>query len=341
MANEADKVTHPTGEGACTRREFLWRAGIAGAAAAGAIGLGFALHNRPTRRAAEDLRLKDYRVPPVDGPKLVVTKGDNVEKMLRTCLDRIGGMKRFVKAGDVVVLKPNIGFASPPGVGATTNPEVVGAMSRLCIEAGARQVWVTDNPINDPQRCVEISGIAAAAEANGARIFLPRQDAFRTVLEPANQRLARWSFLYGPFEKATVVIGIPAVKHHSLAGATLGMKNWYGLLGGPRNQLHQDINTSIADLATLVKPTFTVLDGTRVLFRNGPTGGSASDVRVERTIAVGLDPVALDTYGASMLGKKPEELPYLAEAQRRGLGTTDLKAAGIDLLGGARVGGQG
>lgn len=341
MAKDMDNKDRPAREGGCTRREFLWRAGAAGAAAAGVLALGFGLHNRSTQKVVEELRLKDYRLPHGDAPRVVATKGDNVEKMIRACLDRMGGIKHFVKPGDVVVLKPNVGFASPPGVGATTNPEVVGAMSRLCIEAGAKTVWVTDNPINDPERCMEISGIAAAAEAGGARIFLPRADAFRTVLEPANQRLSRWSFLYGPFKEATVVIGIPAVKHHSLAGATLGMKNWYGLLGGPRNQLHQDINTSIADLATLVKPTLTVLDGTRVLFRNGPTGGSASDVRIERTIALGVDPVALDTFGASLLGKKPEELPYLAEAQRRGLGGTDLKSAGFEVLGGARVGGRG
>ena len=188
---------------------------------------------------------------------------------------------------------------------------------------------------------MQISGIAAAAAANGAKVFLPRPDAFVDVETPANVKLKKWSFLYTPFKKATVVIGLPAAKHHSLAGATLGMKNWYGLLGGPRSQLHQDINTSIADLATMVRPTLTVLDATRVLYRNGPTGGSASDVREENTIAAAVDPVALDVFGASLLGRKPEELPYLAEAQRRGLGTVDLKEAGFEMIGGARVGGHG
>jgi len=111
-------------------------------------------------------------------------------------------------------------------------------------------------------------------------------------------------------------------------------------LGGRRNQLHQDINTSIADLATLVRPTFTVLDATRVLFRNGPTGGNASDVREERILAVSVDPVALDAYGASLLGRQPEELPFLVEARRRGLGVTDLKEAGFEMLG-VQVGGLG
>ncbi len=332
--------THSHGrEGGCSRREFLRRAGLAGATAAGVLAAGFALHNRVARRPDEEVRLKDYRVPADSRPRVVAAKGDHVERMLRDCLDPMGGIARFVKSGDVVLLKPNIGFASPPGIGATTNPEVVAATARLCLLAGAAAVWVTDNPINDPERCMTVSGIAAAARAAGARIFLPRPDAFRTVVEPANQRLARWSFLYGPFRNVTVVIGIPVVKNHSLAGATLGMKNWYGLLGGPRNQLHQDTHTSIADLATLVKPTFTILDATRVMFRNGPTGGSPGDVRPERTLAVGVDPVALDVFGASLLGMSHHELPSLAEAARRGLGVLDPRDAGFEMLPGARVGG--
>ena len=330
-------------EGKCTRREFLWRVSAAGIAAAASGALGFALHGRGGRREVKPAeRLRDFRVPPVEGrPRIVAARGGTVEKMLRAGLERIGGMGHFVKAGDVVVLKPNAAFASPPSIGATTHPEVVGAVARLCREAGADEVWVVDNPIHDPVRCMEVSGIAAAAEANGARVFYPRVSAFLDVEEPANAVLKRWPFFHAPFRNATKVIGLPATKHHSLAGVTLGMKNWYGLLGGRRNRLHQDIHASIADLATLVRPTLVILDATRVLFRNGPTGGSMSDVRAEGIIAVGVDPIAIDTYGASLLGREAAELPFLIEAQRRGLGTTDLKDAGFEMVGGARAGGIG
>ena len=323
---------HPE-ESGCSRREFLCRAGAAGLGALAAGALGFGLHNRDTQQKAAAIALPDFRVPPVENrPRIIAARGNNVINILRTCFDRMGGLERFIVLGDRVVLKPNVGFASPPTIGATTHPEVVGGMARLCREAGATEVLVVDNSIHDPVRCMAISGIAAAAEANGARVMYPGPRAFRDVACPDNAILKRWPFFHEPFRKATKVIGLPAAKHHSLAHVTLGMKNWYGLLAGRRNRLHQDIHTSIADLASLVRPTVIVLDATRVLFRNGPTGGSLSDVRSEGILAVATDPVALDAYGASLLGRVPEELPFLMEAQRRGLGSADLKDAGFELI---------
>jgi len=327
-------------EGAISRREFLGRAAAAGVAAAAVTSLGFALHNRQPVTKSKPITLPDFSVPPVAGrPRIVAARIESVEKTLSLCLDRLGGIKHFIQPGDEVIIKPNAGFASPPSVGATTNPEVVAAAVRLCRQAGAATVWVVDNSINTPERCMEISGIGKAAAAGGGRVLLPAPSDFLDAEQPKNRFLKRWPFLFKPLLGANKIIGIPATKQHALAGATLSMKNWYGLLGGPRVQLHQDINTSIADLATFITPTLVILDATRVLFRNGPTGGSPSDVRQEGILAVATDQVALDTYGASLLGKQAEELPYLIEAQRRGLGTTDLKAAGFEMIGGDAVGG--
>lgn len=327
-------------EGVCSRREFLVRAGWAGLGIAGAAALGFGLHNRQPLVESDTFRLPDFGVElPSDTPRIIAVRGDSIRQMLERALAPFGGIGAFIVKGDVVVLKPNVGFATPPSVGATTNPEVVSEVAKLCFSAGAAEVRVADNPINDPQRCMRISGIAKAAEFAGAKIYYPIPSAFRDMELPENKILTRWPFFFAPFKGATKVIGLPATKHHSLAVATLGMKNWYGLLGGRRNQLHQDINTCIADLASIVRPTLTVLDATRVLFRNGPTGGSPNDVREERTLAVSVDQVALDTYGASLLGNEAEALPYLADAQGRGLGTTDMKDAGFEMLAGLRFGG--
>jgi len=317
----------------CTRREFVWRVGSAGAALAGVGALGFGLHNRNPGSGAAPVQLPDFRVEPLtDRPRVVAAKGGSPQQMLQLCLEKLGGLNRFIQPGDRVVLKPNVGFASPPELGATTSPEVVAAVARLCRAQGATEVWVVDNPINDPSRCMVISGVAAAAEQNGATVVYPRPSAFRDVEQPANEVLKRWTFFYAPFERATKVIGIPTAKHHSLAGVTLGMKNWYGLLGGRRNRLHQDINMSVADLATLVRPTLIILDATRVLFRNGPTGGSPSDVRHDGILAVATDPVALDSYGATLVGADPSTLRFLIEAERRGLGTTNLMDAGFEMI---------
>ena len=104
------------------------------------------------------------------------------------------------------------------------------------------------------------------------------------------------------------------------------MKNWYGLLGGRRNIFHQDINTIIAEMATMVKPTLVILDGTEVMMTNGPTGGSVSDLRHANTLIVSCDMVAADSYGAGLLDLKVTDLPYLAKAEQAGVGTTDYKS---------------
>jgi uncharacterized protein (DUF362 family) len=316
-----------------SRREFIRRVGTAGAVAVGTGALAVGIHNRDPDRAPAPIRLPDFRVEErPDLPSIVAAEGGSPQLMLQRCFERMGGIGRFIEPGDRVVLKPNIGFATPPALGATTNPEVVAVMTRLCLAQGATEVWVVDNPIHDPARCLAISGIEAAATSAGARIMLPRPAAFRDVEAPDNAILTRWPFFYAPFERATKVIGIPAAKHHSLSGVTLGMKNWYGLLGGRRNRLHQDIHTSVADLASLVRPTLTVLDATRVLFRHGPTGGSPSDVRFDGIVAVATDPVALDAYGASVVVPEGGDFPFLEEAERRGLGTTDIWSAGFEMI---------
>jgi uncharacterized protein (DUF362 family) len=320
-------------EAGCSRREFIRRVGSAGAVAVGAGALAVGIHNRDPDKAEAAIRLPDFRVEDRPNlPRIVAADGGTPQQMLQRCFERMGGIGRFIEPGDRVVLKPNIGFATPPALGATTNPEVVAVVTRLCLAQGAAEVWVVDNPIHDPARCFAISGIEAAARTAGARIMLPRAAGFRDVEEPDNTVLKRWPFFYAPFERATKVIGIPTAKHHSLSGVTLGMKNWYGLLGGRRNRLHQDIHTSVADLASMVRPTLTVLDATRVLFRHGPTGGNPSDVRFDGVVAVATDPVALDAYGASLVVPEGGEFPFLDQAEARGLGTTNLWDAGFEMI---------
>jgi uncharacterized protein (DUF362 family) len=131
------------------------------------------------------------------------------------------------------------------------------------------------------------------------------------------------------YHEADKVINVPIVKHHSLCGCTLGMKNLYGVIGGRRNQLHQDIHTSIVDLAHAVKPTLTVMDAFRVLKHNGPTGGSLDDVAMENTVIAGVDPVAIDAYSLKYLDLKAEQVPFLAMGETRGLGVVDWKGLRI------------
>jgi len=309
------------------RREFLKRVGSTGLALAGVTAGALLLHD--TRSAKEYFRdargartktLPSYQVElgPTD-VQMAIVHGQEVERMVRAALDALGGMGKFVQKGEVVVLKPNVAFDRPPALGATTSPEVLRAVARLCFEAGARQVIVADNPINQPEGCFFKTGIKRAAEEVGATVMLPQPSAFEP-LAINGEVLDVWPMFYRPFARATKVIGIATCKDHNLCSASLTMKNWYGLLGGRRNQFHQQIHGVISDFPHMIKPTLVILDAMRILMTNGPTGGRLSDVKPGNTIICGVDMVAVDAYGYTLLGRDPEQLDYLQRAHQRGLG---------------------
>jgi uncharacterized protein (DUF362 family) len=105
------------------------------------------------------------------------------------------------------------------------------------------------------------------------------------------------------------------------------MKNWYGILGGQRQQLHQHIHESLVDLADFMRPTLTIVDAYRILLRNGPTGGNLEDVQLKRSLIASTDPVAVDAYVAKALfNLDPASLPYLPQAAARNLGTLNFAA---------------
>jgi uncharacterized protein (DUF362 family) len=199
---------------------------------------------------------------------------------------------------------------------------------RIVQDAGAKEVRVADNPIESPESCFLRSGIRKAAVDAGARIYLPRRADFATLNVPGAKWIENWPFFWNPFRGADKVIGVAPVKDHNLCGASMTTKNWYGLLGGRRNQFHQDIHGIIADLARMMKPTFVVLDGSRVLFRSGPTGGSLADVYAGDTIAASTDSLAADAFGwDDLLRREGEDLPaYFDNAAAQGLGNPDWRS---------------
>jgi len=195
---------------------------------------------------------------------------------------------------------------------------------RQCWNAGAHHVIVTDVSCNDPRRCFQRSGIAAAAESAGAEVALPDPTRFQEA-DLQGEVLRNWP-VFAPFLNADKIINIPIAKHHSLTGTTLGMKNWYGILGGPRHQLHQKIHESLVDLADFIRPTMTIIDCYRVLIRNGPTGGNLEDVVLKKSLVAGTNPVALDAYVAKAFWDLDvSSLPYLQMAAQRGLGTFEYE----------------
>jgi uncharacterized protein (DUF362 family) len=320
---------------AISRRRFMSRMAKAGATIAAAGTLSYLLYEReaPTGREGEaaDIVLPDYSIESLRG-KMAVAHGSDRAKSLTTALAAVGGIGAFVTKGDRVMLKVNAAFATPPLLSATTHPDLVSEMVRQCFAAGAAEVRVTDNPINDPDTCFRLTGIAEAAEKAGAKVFVPRPEHFKPITVEGASLIREWPLLYRPLEGITKMIGMAPVKDHHRSGASMTMKNWYGLLGGRRNVFHQDINTIIRDLALMVRPTLVVLDGTTTMMSNGPTGGSVNDLKQTDTLIVSTDQVAADARGVALLDRSTGDLPYIQMAADAGLGTSDyasLKAAEV------------
>jgi uncharacterized protein (DUF362 family) len=255
--------------------------------------------------------------------ELAVATGPIPSRTVAAAIAALGGIKRFIRAGDVVVVKPNIGWDRSPEQAADTNPEVVAAIVALCLEGGAKRVKVFDNPINDPYRCYARSGIAEAAKRAGAEVSYMNPGKFKEM-KIAGEALKSWP-IYTEALEADKLINVPIAKQHGLSRLTMGLKNWMGAIGGRRSLIHQQIDAALADLATVFKPQLVILDATRILLRNGPQGGSPSDVRVANTIVAGVDQVAVDSYGATLFGLKGRDLGYLQKAHERHLGQLDYR----------------
>jgi uncharacterized protein (DUF362 family) len=321
-----DRPPDPERDPAYTRRQILRTAAAATVTAAAAAFLYERHPGGSSPGRTEDLpRVPDHRVQAQgDASKMAIVRGPDAGENVRRAIEAIGGIQAFVGRGESVVIKPNVGWNRMPEQAANTNPEVVAAVITAVKGAGASKIWVFDVPVNNAERCFARSGIEEAARAAGATVLIPGSDDFRPVRvggATLNTAQVFWALL-----EADRVINVPVVKHHGLTGATLAMKNWYGVLGGHRTLLHQDIHRSVVDLAMMVKPTFTVLDGTRVLMANGPSGGSLDDVKTMNVVAASRDEVAIDAFGATLLGRHARDLAFIGLAEQKGLGTSDYRS---------------
>jgi len=319
------------------RRDFIVKGATAFGIASVAAYLALAPENFPfslrddtgfrSKPTPKKYRIPDFRVEkPMGSVDAGIGRNGDMRTLLRKALEPVGGLTHYIKPGDVVLVKPNVAFDRAPHLGATTHPDIVEALiEMLLVDCRAEEVRVTDNPIESPADCFAKSGVKKAVEKAGGQLFLPDSNAFRILNTPDAKLIKNWPFLYRPFNSVNKVIGVAAVKDHNLCQASLGLKNWYGLLGGARNQFHQDIHEIISDLSLMIKPTLTILDGTRVLMRHGPTGGNPADVKKGSAIIVGTDPVGIDAWAYRQLLEREGELPgYLHKSEAKGTGKIDL-----------------
>ncbi len=297
------------------RRDFLKITGLSTVALTGVV------------KIPEIFGMEPLPLTPID---LAVVQNGTPAAMTQKVIEMLGGIEKFVKKGSTVVVKPNIGWDRVPEQAATTNPEVVAEIVRLCKKAGAAKIMVFDNTCNQARRCYTRSQIEKMAKAAGADVSFVYKQKFQKVLIPKGKKLKSWK-IYRDVLKADVLINVPIAKHHSLCKVTLGMKNIMGAIGGNRGKIHNHFSEKIVDLNTVIKPQLTILDAYRILMKNGPQGGNLNDVKQMNMIIAGENIVAVDAFGATLFDLKPEQLGFLKEAASRNMGNLDLSTMKIEM----------
>jgi uncharacterized protein (DUF362 family) len=290
-----------------TRRKFLKTA---------AAGVALGLAGRPSFLEAKE----EYDLVAITGEPVAAT---------RKALEAMGGISRFVKKGQSVVLKPNMSFSTTPERGSTTHPLVVTAVAQACLEAGAQQVLVLDHTLQRAELCLERSGIREACkDMNGVHVLaLQEKKFFREMKIPQGKVLERVEIMKEVLD-GSVLINLPVAKSHSATGVSLGIKGLMGLIWD-RESFHTqyNINQALADLATVIKPQLTILDATRALASGGP--GGPGEIKKTNLIIAGIDPVAVDSYGVSIVpwygqNFKGRQVEHLLAVHQRGLGKIDI-----------------
>ncbi|MFO7633297.1 MAG: DUF362 domain-containing protein, partial [Caldilinea sp.] len=268
--------------------------------------------------------------PTGDQAYLAVARGSDPATITTRALAALGGIERFVKTGHDVIIKPNICVNyNPPEFAATTNPTVVATLVTLCLGAGAKRVRVMDMPFGGtPESAYAISGIEAAVKAAGGEMEIMNPAKFVKSAIPAGKNINEWE-IYRDVLTTDVLINVPIAKHHSLARLSLGLKNLLGVINRP-SQMHSHLGQRIADLASAVRPTLTIVDAVRILATNGPTGGSLNDVRQTNTLIASHDFVAADAWAATLFNLQGADIAYIKAAAQMGLGTMELDSISIE-----------
>jgi len=310
-----------------TRRDFLRYAlaGIGALLAARFVSTCAAPQVVPAAVPAPAIPEKDEPgAPAARYPDIAVVRGGEPEALARKAIEALGGMKCFVKKGDNVIIKPNIGPAMRTyEYAATTNPWLVAAVVKLCLEAGAGRVRVMDKPFSGTAESGFInSGIREQVEKAGGEIELMSRFKYASTDIPMGRDIRKWD-IYEDILKADALINMPIAKQHGSSLLTLGMKNLMGTVNSAQ-LFHLNLHQRIADLASRIKPTLTIIDAIRILTANGPTGGNLKDVEKPDTVIAGTDIVAVDSYATSLFGLQPDDIPYIKIAAGMGLGSNDL-----------------
>jgi len=250
-------------------------------------------------------------------PHAVWVQGGEPAELLEAALKAYGGLERFVQKGDVVAVKPNIGWDRPPQLAADTNPDLVAAIVKACKQAGAKEVKVFDRTCNNARRCYRNSKIQQMAKQAGARVEHIRRNKFKTIPIDGVE-IKEWP-IYDEYLKADKVINVPIAKHHGISRVTLGLKNLMGVMGGNRGAIHNHFAEKLTDIDRKILPALTIIDAYRILTANGPAGGNPADVQLTKTLIMSDCTVTADYLALELFGLKLDEVEHIRRAYQKGL----------------------
>jgi uncharacterized protein (DUF362 family) len=298
------------------RRDFFRKGIGAGLAAGAAISIGSG-----SKLLAGGTSLDDY--------DLVAVKGGEPGTMFDQAIQSLGGIEKYVKKGQRVVVKPNLGWDATPERAANTNPELMARIVEHCFAAGARDVYVFDNTINEWTRCYEHSGIEKAVKDAGAKVLSGKSKGSYHQIDVERGRKLKNVLVHELILESDVFINVPVLKSHGGTVLSISMKNMMGVVWDRRWWHANDLHQCIADLTTVVKPDLNVVDAYRVLKRNGPRGVSPADVVTMKSLIMTEDIVAADAAAAKLFGKDPVQIGHIREADELGTGSMDLSRLNI------------
>ncbi len=303
------------------RRDFIQKSTMAGIA--GTFALSFGGYSKVL---GEEL-IQDHV-----SPDMIAIRGGEPAAMFKKAIEAWGGMKRVVKPGQTVVVKPNIGWNVTPDRAANTNPQLVEAIVRECLNAGAKEVFVMDHTADVWTKCYKNSGIERATKDAGGKMVPGNNERdYKTVHIPKGKRLKTVK-VHDLILTTDVLINVPVLKHHVSTKLSLGMKNLMGIVWDRQWWHKNDLHQCIADFASYCKADLTIVDAYRVMKRNGPMGVSTDDVLLQKALLLGSDPLALDVASTKMFGMNPQDVGYIRLSEDLDIGTSDLSQMSIQKI---------
>ncbi|MBI9036850.1 MAG: DUF362 domain-containing protein [Bacteroidales bacterium] len=268
-----------------------------------------------------------------EGPyDMVAIKGGEPDFMFDRAIESLGGMKEYVKQGQSVVVKPNIGWDAVPERAANTNPKLVARIIEHCFDAGAKDVFVFDNTCDEWTKTYQNSGIEKAVKDAGGKIVPGNSEKYYREIEIPDGKKLKNAKVHELILDSDVFINVPVLKSHSSTRLTIAMKNLMGIVWDRMFWHRNDLHQCIADCASICKPDLNIVDAYNVMMENGPRGVSIDDVVAMKQQLISTDIVAIDAAATKLVDLEPNEINYIVFADEMGIGNRNLKELSINRI---------